>query len=234
MKRINMLAVALVAVFAASMGVVAVASAVEFLLALWLDGGAAVTALLPVVNTGELELVSLNAAGLGLVAKTLCSGILDGWVGPESLGHISELLTLAGVAVPTTVLTGTPLLCAEVAGGNCKEPEVWAAALGWDTETELMVDGTETFFVNLILSGGWYAQCLFLGITSSETCSAAETAVKLTNEAGGVVDAEFSDLFQTLATLKLGNCTSGGAESAEVNGLATVSETGTTLTVSSE
>jgi hypothetical protein len=232
MKRIHILAAALVAAFAVTVVVVASASAVEFLLALWLDGGAPVSAELLLENEGELELVTLNGGGFGVVAKVLCSGILDGSVSPESLDFISELLTLAGVAVPLTALTGTALLCTNIQ--NCTEPEVWAANLGWETEVELMVDGTETFFVDLILNGGWYAQCLVLGITTSETCTSTETAVLLTNEANGTVDGEFSDAFQTLAGLKLGNCTVGGAETAEVNGLGITLESGVTLSVSSE
>lgn len=232
MKRIRILAVALVAVFVASVAVVATASAVEFLLALWLDGGSPVAAQLNVENEGELELVSLNGGKLGVKAKILCSGILDGWVAPESLDFLSELLTLTGTVVPLAELTGVPLTCTNEE--NCTTPEVWAAKMGWETEAELMVDGTETFFTDLILNGGWYVQCLVLGVTISETCTSPETAVKLTNEANGTIDAEFSDAFQVLAGLTLGNCTLGGAESAEVNGLAFILESGVTLAVSSE
>ncbi|HEX3693088.1 MAG TPA: hypothetical protein VHU13_07060, partial [Solirubrobacteraceae bacterium] len=39
------------------------------------------------------------------------------------------------------------------------------------------------------------------------------------NEANGTIHGEGSDAFQLLAGLKLGTCTSGGAESAEANGL---------------
>ncbi len=232
MRRIHILAVALVAIFAVSVAVVASASAVEFLLALWLDGGSSVSAQLNVENEGELELIFLNGGNLGVHVKVLCSGILDGWVEPESLGFMSELLTLAGVGVPLTVLTGTALLCTNEE--NCTEPEVWMAGTGWETESELMVDGPETFFVDLILNGAWYIQCLVLGVTINETCTAPETAVKLTNEANGTVDGEFSDAFQVLAGLKLATCTVGGAESGEVNGLAVVLETGNSLSVSSE
>ncbi len=232
MKRIQILAVALVAIFVASVAVVATASAVEFLLALWLDGGVAVSAQLNVESEGELALVSTNGGKLGVHAKVLCSGILDGWVAPESLDFLSELLTLTGVLVPLAELTGTALLCTNEE--NCTEPEVWAAKLGWETEVELMVDGTETFFVDLILNGGWYVQCLVLGVTISETCTSPETAVKLTNEANGTVDALFEDAFQVLAGLKLATCTLGGAETGEVSELAIILETGVTLSVSSE
>lgn len=233
MKRIHVLALALLALFAVSMVAVAAASAVEFLLARWLEGAVNVTATLLVETEGELELVARNGGGLGVTAKALCSGILDGWVGPESLDFTSELLTLTGTVVSATPLTGSPFLAC-TNEGNCEKPEVWAAKLGWETEAELMVDSTETFFVDLILNGGWYTTCTVLGVKVSEECTAPETAVKLTNEAGGTVDGEFSDAFQELAGLKLGNCTLGGSESAEVNGLGVTLESGVTLTVSSE
>jgi hypothetical protein len=225
MNRTHILTAALVAAFAVSVVVVASASAVEFLLALWLDGGTLVSTGLVVENEGELELVKLNVGGLGIRVKVLCSGTLDGWVGPESLGFISELLTLAGGGI------GTALLCAN--DENCTEPELLPANLGWGTEVELMVDGAETFFVELMLNLGWHLQCLMLGITSSETCEAAEIVGKLTNEANGTVDEELSDGFQTLAGLKLINC-STSTEETEINGLIRIVESGVTLVVSSE
>jgi hypothetical protein len=205
----------------------------EFLLALWLEGSTAVTSILPVEAEGELELDSLNAGGLKITTRVLCSRIYDGWIGPESLDGVSELLTLGGVAVPLTALTGTPLLCTN--DGNCTEPEVWAVNLPWETELELFeVLGEFSIFVNLIFNGGWYAQCLILGVTASETCEAADTAVEVTNEPNGTVDETFSDTIQQEAGLKLGNCTSGGAGTTEVNGLVTVLESGVSISASSE
>lgn len=234
MKRIQILGIALVAVFAFSAVVASMASAVEFLLAEWLEAGAKITA--AKASDGEasaLELVSLNGGGLKVKVIVLCSGILDGTVGPASEGSITELLTLAGVAISTTTLSGTGLVC--TGDENCTEPLVWASGLPWKTELELMVDGTETFFVNLLISAGYYVECLILGVSFNETCSVAETAVKTTNETGGLVGQEFSDVFQVLAGLKLANCTSGGTEAAEVNGLGTLLLTsGAALTASSE
>ena len=189
----------------------------------------------PVLTTseGELELVSLNAGNLGIVVRVLCSGILDGWVGAESLDFTSELLTLGGVAVPTVILTGTALLCTN--DGNCTEPEVWAAKLGWESEVELMTSETlGMFYVDLISKPAWYVQCLILGVTSAETCEAAEGAAKLTNEVGGKVDATFSEEFQILAGGKLATCSMGGTEKGEVNGLLLVSTEAGMLSVSSE
>jgi hypothetical protein len=206
---------------------------VEFLLALWLEGSTPVTTILPVEAEGELELVSLNAANLKITTKLLCSGIFDGWIGPESLGAASELLTLGGVAEPLTPLTGTALLCTN--DGNCTEPEVWAAGLPWEGEVELAeVLGVGSFFVGIGFKGGWYAQCLILGVTASETCEAPESVGELTNETNGTVDGTTSDAFTQLMGYKLGNCTSGGAESAELNGLGILLESGVSISVSSE
>ena len=126
MKRNHVLGVALLAVFAFGV-LTASASAVTFLLALWLFNGANVTSLLLTESTGELELINKNAGKLGLTAKVLCSGTFDGWVGPESLDENTELLSLAGVAISSIALTGTSLSCANTE--NCEKPEVWADGL---------------------------------------------------------------------------------------------------------
>ncbi len=232
MRRIHILAVALVAIFAVSVAVVASASAVEFLLALWLDAGSPVSAQLNVEAEGELELIDLNGGKFGVHSRSLCSWIFDGWVAPESLGYISELLTLGGELIPLTTLTGTPLLCVD--DENCTEPQIWASGLGWETEAELMVEGSETFLVDLIFNVSWYAECLILGVTITEICSAPETVARLTNEFGGTVDAIFEVAFQLLAGVKLGGCSTGGEESGEMVGLEFTLESGVTLSVSQE
>ena len=233
MKKLNILGVVLVAVFAMSMVVVATASAVEFLLALWLVGGVNVAANLATDSEGTLLLEDEKTL-LGKVF-ILCSGILDGTVGPESKDEITKLLTIGTLhtEIPTTVLTEPGLLCTDQSGGLCPEPLVWAEKLPWLTEAELMIDGTETFFVDLILAGAYYLICM--GNSVEDLCEAPELAVKLTNLAGGIVDNEFSDAFQTLAGLNLGTCTVGGANSAIVEGLAEqLLASGESLTVSSE
>ena len=232
MKRFQVVFVSLLAILAVSAVVVSAASAVEFLLALWLENGAPVTATLLIESEGELELIGRNGGGLGIKVSVLCSGIIDGWVGPESLDFLSELLTLGGTrTVPSTALTGEALLCTNVE--NCTEPEVWAD-LPSESEVELMVDGTETFFVDLVFKDGFYVQCLVAGVTVSELCEGEPAIIKQTNEANGTVDSEYSDAFSTLGGGKLANCTLGGAESNETNGLAITLESGVSLSISSE
>ena len=153
MKRNHVLGVALLAVFAFGV-LTASASAVTFLLALWLFNGANVTSLLLIESTGELELVDKNAGKLGITSRILCSGTFDGWVGPESLDENSELLNLSGEAISSTALTGKFLVCADTE--NCEKPEFWADGLPGETETELMLDGAEEFFTDLLFSLGYY------------------------------------------------------------------------------
>jgi hypothetical protein len=234
-NRCKILGVAIFAVLVLGVVVAATASAVEFLLALWLLNGANVVSPVLVDMEGELLFTSLNGGGLGVKSAYLCSWILDGFGESESKDLITELLTLGGTAVSLTELAEPGLTCANTE--NCAEPLAWAdlPAAGWVTEAELMVDGAETFFVDLLLNAGYYVNCMGGVIPFSELCEAAETAVKLTNEANGTIDAEFSDPFQTLAGLTLGACASGGANSAEVTGLVIILDAeGPTLAVSSE
>ena len=85
-----------------------------------------------------------------------------------------------------------------------------------------MVETAGTFFVDLLVNAGYYAECGSPFGPIAELCNAATTAIQLTNEANGTVDAVFSDPFQELAGLKLGTC-EGHAETAEVNGLGIIS-----------
>jgi len=232
MKQFYVIAGVLIAAFTMSVAVVAEASAVEFLLALWVESGKPIAGILPVETEGELELVGLNAGNLKIVVKILCDTILDGWVQENSLDFVSEILTLAGGSVSRTALVSPTLKCTNVQ--NCVEPEVWATKLGWETEVELMVDGGETFFVDLFFGLTWYAQCLVLGSTINESCEYSELVGKMTNEPNGEPDTEFSDAFQELGGLALGTCTMGGNLSAELNGLTITLETGVSIDVSSE
>jgi len=230
MKRIQVLGLALVAVVAVSAFVASAASAVTFLLAEWLINGAALTGALAVEQTGELNLINTNAAGLGVRVEILCSGILDGTITTNGGGEITELLNLAKEAINLTPLTELGLItCTNTK--NCTEPLVWAEELPWKTELQLMED-TESFFVDLIANGRYYAECLILGVSAAELCEAATTAVKITNIAEGL-DAEFSDAFQELAELPLGIC-GGRAGTAIVEGLGLIVPDAGTLTASSE
>ncbi len=220
MRKLQVLGVALIAVFA--FGVIAVESASAaptFLLALWLVNKEELLAELLVEVDGELELEDIKVPLVGN-AGVLCSGILDGWVGPNSLDYISEVLTLGGGAVNTKALTAPGLKCTNLL--NCAEPStVWAINLGWETEVELMEDEGSIFFANLLTTTngtknvGWEVECS--GLT--DTCEAPEGVAQITLNAGGTaVLGTFSEAFTLLAGAKIGTCSLGGAESGEVRG----------------
>ena len=231
MKRIHALGLTLVAVVALSATVASTSSAaVTFLLAEWLIGGEKITAALAVEQSGELNIINTNGGGAGIRIEILCTGILDGTVGPASAGEITELLNPAKEAISLTALSGLALECANTK--NCTEPLFWYVGLPWKTELELMED-TTSFFVNLIINSKYSVECLILGVSSEEECVAPTTAVEMSNIAGGTVDAIFSDAFQELAELKLGEC-GKRTETAIVEGLRTITADAGSLTVSSE
>jgi hypothetical protein len=241
MKQFKLLGVAMLAVFAFGAIMAVSASAVTFLLAEWLVGGTAVSTELLTETTGELLLEDTKVPLLGKAIVT-CSGILDGWVGPNSLDWVSEVLTLSGAAVSTTALTGTAVECANVE--NCEEPLLWAINLGWETEVELMED-SGNWFINLILphtgaagNPGWEIECMksIIGPITDE-CTAAEAGAELTLE-GTTLLGNFSKSFTELAGISFGNCTLGGTgtgivETVKKEGTIKLSEGGE-LTASSE
>jgi hypothetical protein len=236
MKKFQILGVSLIAVFAIGVVVAASASAaVTFLLAEWLVGGSAVTTELSVDAEGELLLEDTKVPIIGKVA-VLCSGILEGTINSNGKDETKELLNLAGEAISLTALSGLALSCTSETG-PCTGIEVWAINLPWPTDLELMVEGTESFFADLILmkgeaNPGWAVFCKNLSV--EDICEALEGVSQKTNE-GSNVDTNFTEAFTELAELKLGSCTQGGVESAIVEGLGTILLVeGGTLAVSSE
>lgn len=228
MKKLYAVSLALVAVFALSALTASSAFAVT-LLAEWLLNGGVIATPDLVEIPGELTLINLNAAGLGIKAELLCSGILVGTVGPSSADLITELLNLAGEKIGEGLGT-LELVCTNTA--NCTNPKVWAEGLPWETEAELLEQTAGTFFADYLLNGQYLAECTVLGVSAEELCTVPVTATELLNE-GNNVDDTFSDAFQLLAGFVLGSC-GGRAETAEVNGLGTITPVGGgTLAVSS-
>jgi hypothetical protein len=201
---------------------------ITFLLAVWLLNGVAITSAVLVGSSGELLLEDTNV--LGLKAQVLCSGILDGFVEPESLDLITDVLTLAGEEVNLTSLEVPALACTNEA--NCPEPLVWAVKLPWETEVELLEEDGGPFFVVLILGEpGWHVECM--GSLSDE-CKASEAVFQL-DLSGGTLLGLFSEAITELAGETLGNCTLGGAETGVVEGEGTISPSeGGELTASSD
>jgi hypothetical protein len=85
MRKIQLLGVAMVALFAfGALTAMSASAANVYLLAEWLVGGTAVTTQLLIEMSGELLMEDTKGA-LGAPLMVLCSLILDGWVGPNSL-----------------------------------------------------------------------------------------------------------------------------------------------------
>jgi hypothetical protein len=241
--RIAGVGVALLAVLAFSaMSLASSASAaIVFLLAFWLTGGNNVVATILVLAEGELLLVNLLAPIVDAPASVLCSGKLDGFVGPNSADDITELLTLGAVAVSPTALVGTSLSCTldELCETGSK---VWAVNLPWLTELELWEESATVFgFVDLILphtggnNPGWYVECKTALATISEECTTPEGVAEQVNVALSGVESIFSEAFTTLMGAKLALCSGNNEETGVVegSGLTSNQEAGGILSASS-
>jgi hypothetical protein len=210
-------------------------AAVTFLLAEWLANGAAVTTELTTEVTGELLLEDT-----ALKASAVCTGILDGWVGPNSLDYVSEILNSAKEAISTAPLSGLALACVTEAGcAASPAPVVWAVNLGWETEAELMEDSGSLFALLLTSKNeaktvGYEIECTVLGVKAVDECTAPIGIAELTLT-GAVLLFLISLLFNLLSETKLGTCTLGGAETTLIEGSGSITLTGGgELTVSSE
>ncbi len=197
-------------------------AAVTFLLASWLVGGVNVTATTLVEGSGELLLENEKSAA-GKAALQKCSGILDGDVGPNSADDITEVLTLAGVAVSAIALTGTSVPC-ELETLCESSSKVWAVNLPWLTEVELWEEGTESGFVDLIMphpgaagNVGWYVECKTALLTVSEECTTALAVAEKVNDPTGVLDV-FSNAFTLLMEDKEALCSGNNEETGVVEG----------------
>jgi len=215
MRRTHLLGLALLAIFAFSVVATATASAELFLLAQWLFNGGTILSELLVESPGEL-LLEDNKVPILVKAMVLCSGYLDGFVGPGSADLITELLNLTKEPISKTGLSGVALVCTNQE--NCPEPLVWAVNLPWETELELHEDpGPEEDYVVLILGKpGWEVECMGLG--QVDTCTAETEGGFLLDNTTPTPTALFSEEITELMGLKLANCTLGGPETGIVEG----------------
>ncbi len=242
--RIAGVGVAVIAVIAFS--AIAVASsasaAVVFLLAEWLNNGAAVTATLLSLGEGQLLLENKNAPFIKSAASISCSGVLDGSVGADGADEITELLTLTPEElVSKTPLAGVALSCTKGTGDAVCEngSKVWAVHLPWLTLLVLWEEGGTNGLLDLILpttngNPGWYVECKTALVTLSEECTTPEGVAEQVNVTGGV-NGVFSEAFTLLMELPLALCTGNNEETGNVEGTGLTSlPGGGTLTVSSE
>jgi hypothetical protein len=214
--------VAMVALFAFGAILAASAFAVTFLLAEWLVGGAAVTSELLAEVAAEPGEVLLEDTALK--ATVLCSGVGDGWIGPNSLYWGSEVLSLEGGVVNTTALSAPGLACTAQSGCEASHPvTAWIVNLPYEGEVVLMEDGGTTYFAGLLSAHpgggtpGWEIECSILFVKSSDECSASTSVVELTLEGTSLL-AKTSEEFTLLAELKLGLCTFAGGETGILEG----------------
>jgi hypothetical protein len=210
MKRLQVLALAVVACSAFGAVLVASASAETSLTAEWLANGIKIPAALPSKITGEILMEDNKAfGGKGAI---LCSFILDGLVGPGAADTITEVLTLAGVRVEPKKV-GTGLLCTADEGSACEAAteaspiEVWPiATLPWKT-TIFLTEGGK--FLDIIEASGFEILCLALKVNVNDSCSVSSTTLEVVNSTGAQIP---SGAEQSPA----GVCTLGGA-GADIN-----------------
>jgi hypothetical protein len=222
MKKSQVLGIALLALFA--FGALTATSAMAVtLLAEWLVTGAAVTTELATTTTGELLLEDTKVPIIGK-ASVLCSGVFDGWVGPNSLDFISEVLNLTATAITNSPLSaGESLNC--VAQSGCETSNtvlVYPIGFPAQTEVELLEQEGKVFFADFITPvtgnklGYEISECLVLGIAMVDECTAPNGVAELTLIESTTLLGSFSKAFTELAGRELATCTQGGAKSGVV------------------
>jgi hypothetical protein len=216
MKKIQLLVLAVFAVSAFSAVFAGSALAEITLLAEWLVGttGVAITENLASETSGEIRLEDTKAGPFGEPAAVLCSGILDGTVGPNGTDLIEKVLNLKGEEIGTP-LVGLALL-GEGAGTDCiaistcqegtaaSPIEVWPENLSWATELFLMEDGK---ILDLVVNAAYEILCLsVLGSDEVDLCESLDAEFEVLNdpETG---DAEIP---AKASGLPFGNCILGG------------------------
>jgi len=217
MKKIHMISMALVALFAFSAVLVSTAAAETTLLSEWFIGGTAVTSLTLVEATGEI-LLSDTSNG----SDVLCSGIFVGSVGANGEDEITEVLSLSNVLVTLTA----PLLCTSDATCEASTTDVEVAPEELPWHTLLYLDVSSSLFLDLVVKAGYSVTCLVLGIKVEDKCTTENASGEVKNVTGGVEGKEE-------ALSPLGTCSIGGAGTGEVVPLAGNLETSPsgTLTV---
>ncbi|MGA9313686.1 MAG: hypothetical protein WBV77_03550 [Solirubrobacteraceae bacterium] len=239
MRKFQWFGIAVVAVLLFGMGVASSASAaVAFLLAEWLINGK------PVVESESFNVESsgtllLEATKTLLGASSMeCTGTLLGWVGPDGLDLVSEVLNASSELISSTPLSGLPLECKTEK--TCEEALVWPLHLGWETLLELWEQGSENGFVVLILpdpteNPGWYVLCEKTITKPVDECSAPTVGAEL-GLSGATLTGTFSEAFTELMEEKLATCTQAKEEVGVVEsvGADTIASAGNTINASSE
>jgi len=230
MKKIQILVLALFAVFATGVVAQAASAAPE-----WLVGGVAVSTALLVDSEGFLVLIDLKGGPFGEETRVECSGVLDGWIEAAGKDLITEALNLAGERLQElgegAELSVKCLGLLNAGGTGCEETEVETEArpenLPWLTQLSLdePVAGENLYLVLLseetvakLGLPAWDVMCLVLNILGEDLCE-GETSADLELMVGPPVEllAIFTPEEQELETLE-GTCTRGGVNTGALEG----------------
>ncbi len=214
-------------------------AAVTFLLAEWLVNGKPVLEgeSFNVESKGTLLLEDTKTL-LGAVAIE-CTGTFLGWIGPDGLSFVSEVLNASSELISSTPLSGLALECKEEK--VCEEALVWPLHLGWETLLELWeVEGLSGFVV-LGKPGteghipGWEVICEKTLTKPVDECTSPLGVAEL-GLSGTTLTGRFSETFTKLMEEPLPECTQSNEKSgvAESVGAGTLSSPGHTLSASSE
>jgi hypothetical protein len=237
MRKIQLVGV-LLALFAFG-ALTATSAMATTLLAEWLLNGVAITTENLVEIKGTLLLKDSKAVVGGPAAVECVSWSFDGWVGPNSLDYVTEVLNAANETIGA--LGGLAFVCTAKEGCETSTPpDVFPVGLPWESEVNLLEQTGGPFFADFLtkVGGGklgWeITNCLVFGTPHEDECTTERAVVEL-KLGGTTLSGVFSTAFTDLAGLRLANCTAGGAEAGEVSGEGSfVVSGGGELTASSE
>jgi hypothetical protein len=220
MRKIQILALALVTVCAFSALITASASAtLTFTNAKWLVNNAEASGQLA-DSTGELTFLNLANTG-----EIRCSGLFEGTV--EAAGK--DLITMVYSLEPSqrliTELSGEGILCTSLKVCDAGTAEIWPVGLPWPTQALL----DESLFYELIEKGEYHIKCKVGVITAEETCAAQDAVTEVLNIVMPVAGVEAMGIFEPEGTCN------GAANTGQITNVAgnlTTLPGGGTLTIS--
>jgi hypothetical protein len=200
MKRIRIIGLTLVAVFAITAVVASSASALQ-----WLINGRSIAAPVAVKSSSVGSLLLADLAATGGSTAILCTGTDEGTVGPGNKDSITKI-------------TATGCSFESGKNGVCEASKpVTAGALHLPWTTELLTVGGKTRDMLTGTGGnvGWKVECTVAKIFKvSDECTSATAEPLMTNVTGGV-DATF-EASETASCTK-GNSTSGMVIGTDLN-----------------
>jgi hypothetical protein len=209
MKKLQIVGLALVAIFAFSALVASAASATQ-----WLAKGAAIATAQATTTEGEILIEDMGAFSK---PQILCSGLFVGTVGPGTADKINMIEDLEVPAKLAESGVKAIMNCTFEAKGACEGTlaEVEPVNLPWTTELAL----SGTTFVDKITStnAGYKVICKTILGTLEDTCT-GPTGSEVTN---GTACEVLGSFVESETITPPANCTTGGAK----EGL-TISENG--------